>query len=276
MRIEIFDVEHGSCALVTADSGAKILIDCGFNSSTGWKPSSHFPTVGINSIEMFVVTNYDEDHVADLPNLRQKIYGQPSVELKSLLRNISVTPQALADMKKEGGMGNGIRELAAMINSYTGGPLQVYWGSLSYKVFHNSYPQDFTETNNLSLVIFLHCHGLHIVFPGDLENAGWGKLLANPEFVEELKTVNVFVASHHGRENGCCQAVFNINGVEPRIVIFSDSGIQYDTQQTVAWYRNRSSGMDYNGTRRHVFTTRNDGKITIDANLNQTLINTAW
>ena len=224
---------------------------------------------------MFAVTNYDEDHVADLPNLREKIYGQPLVELKSLLRNKSVTAQALANMKKESGMGNGITELAAMINDYTGGPLQVDWGSFSYKVFHNSYPQDFTETNNLSLVIFLHCHSLHIVFPGDLENAGWEKLLANPDFVEELKTVNVFVASHHGRENGCCEAVFNISGVEPGIVIFSDAGIQYDTQQTVAWYRNRSSGMDYNGARRHVFTTRNDGKITIDANPNQTLINTA-
>ena len=225
---------------------------------------------------MFVVTNYDEDHVADLPNLRREINGQPLVELKSLLRNKSVSPQVLANMKKESGMGNGIREIMAMINDYKGGPLQVDWGSLSYKVFYNSYSQDFTDTNNLSLVIFLHCHDLHIIFPGDLEKAGWEKLLANAKFVEELKTVNVFVASHHGRENGCCEAVFDINGVEPCIVIFSDAGIQYNTQQTVAWYRDRSSGIDYNGTRRHVFTTRNDGKITIDAYPNQTLINTAW
>lgn len=274
MRIEIFDVEHGGCALVTSDSGARMLIDCGSNSSTGWRPSLHLPRIGVEAVEMFVVTNYDDDHVNDLPNLRWKSGGKPTVTLRSLLRNNTVSSQALVDMKKDRGMGNGIRELVSMIDEYTGGPLQVDWGLLSYKVFWNSYPDDFTDTNNLSLVLFLHCHDLHIVFPGDLEKAGWKKLLANPVFVQELKNVNIFVASHHGRENGCCEEVFEIDGVKPHVVIFSDAGMQYDTQKTAAWYRARSHGMRYNDTMRHVFTTRQNGKITIDAEPSQTTINT--
>ena len=275
MKVEIFDVAHGGCALVTADSGARMLIDCGFNSSTGWRPSLHLPRIGVEAVEMFVVTNYDDDHVNDLPNLRRGSGGQPTVWLKSLLRNNTVSAQALFEMKKDSGLGRGIQELVSMINEYTGGLLQVDWGPLSYRIFYNSYPYDFTDTNNLSIVIFLHCHDLHMVFPGDLEKAGWENLLVNAEFVEELKTVNVFVASHHGRENGCCEAVFEIDGVKPKIVIFSDAGMQYDTQETAAWYRARSHGMDYNGMRRHVFTTRQDGKITIDAVPNQTTIQTA-
>jgi hypothetical protein len=34
------------------------------------------------------------------------------------------------------------------------------------------------------------------------EKEGWRQLLWNPAFVAELRGVNVFVASHHGRENG--------------------------------------------------------------------------
>lgn len=276
MRIEIFDVEHGSCALVTADTGSRMLIDCGSNSTTGWRPSTHLPNSRIRSIDMFVVTNYDEDHVSDLPNLRDLYWDyQPTVDLKSLLRNKTISKQALQQMKKIGGIGSGIQELMSMINDYTGGPLGANWGSLSYRVFYNSYPNDFTDTNNLSLVLFLHCFGLHIIFPGDLETAGWEKLLKNDSFVEELKSVNVFVASHHGRESGCCDAIFQIERVMPEIVIFSDAGIQFDTQKTANWYRKRSHGINYRGSRRHVFTTRKDGKITLEANSQETIINTA-
>ena len=102
-------------------------------------------------------------------------------------------------MKKAGGVGHGIRELVSMIDEYTGGPLDVDWGALSYRVFHNSYPGDFVDSNNLSLVIFIHYHDLHMVFPGDIEKAGWKKLLANTSFAEELKTVNVFGRTMVGR-----------------------------------------------------------------------------
>lgn len=274
MRVEIFDVEHGSCALVTADTGSQMLIDCGSNSTTGWRPSTYLPNSQNRSIDMFVVTNYDEDHVSDLPNLRALHWdGHPNVQLNSLLRNKTVSKQALQQMKGASGMGNGIKELLSMFSEYTGGPLSVNWGSLSYSVFYNSYPNDFDDTNNLSLVLFLHCFNLHIVFPGDLETAGWEKLLKNDAFVEELKTVNVFVASHHGRESGCCDAIFD--QIEPLVVIISDAGIQYDTQNTVNWYRERSSGIEFGGGRRHVFTTRRDGKITLKANSQESTIETA-
>ena len=267
MRVEIFDVEHGGCALVQADSGARMLIDCGSNPSTEWRPSLHLRGKGIPEVAMFVVTNYDDDHVRDLPNLRA------NTRIRSLLRNKTVSPEALVAMKRDGGMGNGIRELVTMMKEYTGGPFAVDWGSMSCKAFSNSYPHDFSDTNNLSLVIFLRAGHLHMVVPGDLERAGWEQLLRRQEFVDELRTVNVFVASHHGRENGCCEEVFK--EVTPEVVILSDAGMQYETQETAPWYRSRSRGIDYKGNRRHVFTTRHDGKITIEASVTGTTIGTA-
>lgn len=266
MQVQIFDVEHGACALVTADTGARILIDCGHNSSSNWRPSHHLPAAGISTIEMFVVTNKDNDHVSDLPNLRRAIH------LKSLLRNTSISSQALATMKPDG-IPTAIQSLMSMIDTYTGPSPQVDWGDLSYKFFYNSHGTHFTDTNNLSLVLFLHYHGLHIVFPGDLEKEGWQQLLQRSDFVEEIKKVNVFVASHHGRESGCCEELFEL-GWQPQIVVMSDKGIQYETQATVGWYATRSIGMDYNGEPRSVFTTRKDGRILINATPQSVTIST--
>ena len=51
MKVEIFDVEHGGCAFITANSGARMLIDCGSNSSTGWRPSLYLSRIGVEKVE---------------------------------------------------------------------------------------------------------------------------------------------------------------------------------------------------------------------------------
>lgn len=259
MKVQIFDVEHGGCALVTAPSGARLLIDCGHNSTTGWRPSSHLPRLGIERLEYLFVTNKDEDHVSDLPRLRE------TISITNLRRNPSLTPAALATIKEEGGIDVGISELIAMIAAYTAPAWPIDLGGMTISTYYNSYPLDFDDTNNLSMVVFLRYQGLNIVFPGDLETAGWLKLLERPDFVRELATVIVLVASHHGRASGCCEEMFQL-GWNPDIVIFSDAGIQYETQATVPWYAARAQGITYAGQTRSVFTTRKDGRISLDAN----------
>ena len=269
MQVQIFDVEHGACALVTADTGARLLIDCGHNSSTGWRPSSYLPAQGITTIDKLIVTNYDEDHVSDLPNFLKNVH------VGILQRNRSVSPDDLLKLKSETGVGDGIKRLAEMARHYTADVTHPPdFGALSIKAFCNKYPADFDDENNLSLAVFLHYHNLHMVFPGDLEKAGWQRLLQRPDFVEEIKKVNVFVASHHGREFGCCEELFDL-GWQPQIVVISDAGIQYETQATVPWYAARSTGMDYNGEPRSVFTTRKDGRIIIEATPQSVTISTA-
>lgn len=258
MKIQIFDVEHGGCALITAPSGARLLVDCGHNSTTGWRPSTHLPRLGVSHLDYLLVTNKDEDHVSDLPHLRQ------SVSITNLWRNPTLSPAALATIKEEGGMNVGISELIAMIEAYSAPAWPVDLGGLTLSTYHNSYPHDFDDTNNLSMVVFLHYQGLHVVFPGDLEIAGWRRLLLRPEFVRELASVNVLVASHHGRANGCCEEMFEF-GWKPDIVILSDAGIQYETQATVPWYAARANGVVYAGQNRSVFTTRSDGRIALEA-----------
>ena len=258
MRVQIFDVEHGACALVTTDTDEHILIDCGHNSTTGWRPSTYLPSSGITTLERLVITNYDEDHVSDLPDLLGTVRPQ------MLFRNRTVSPHDLELLKSETGAGPGIERLVAMAQEYSH-PVTSWpdLGGLALKTFYNSYPADFDDENNLSMAVFLDYHGFCMLFPGDLETAGWKKLLEHPDFVQHLMRVTVLVASHHGRESGCCEEMFEL-GWLPQVVIMSDAGIQYETQATVPWYAARSQGIQYAGQSRSVFTTRRDGRIAIE------------
>jgi len=129
---------------------------------------------------------------------------------------------------------------------------------IEFSTFYNDYPE-FEDTNNLSLVTFLHYKDAHIIFPGDLEKPGWNALLQSQSFQEHLKRTNIFIASHHGRQSGYCPDVFDY--CLPEIVIISDDHIQYETQETE--YSSHAKGISWGKGRRYVLTTRKDGMITI-------------
>jgi hypothetical protein len=75
--------------------------------------------------------------------------------------------------------------------------------------------------------------------------------------------VNVFVASHHGRESGYCDAVFA--HCAPEIVVISDEEIRFDTQESVD-YAVHTKGINWTtGGVRRVLTTRSDGMIWFEA-----------
>ena len=129
----------------------------------------------------------------------------------------------------------------------------------------NAYPE-FSDTNNLSLVTILDYHDFTIIFPGDVENSGWKSLLKDIAFQRHLSKVNVFVASHHGRESGYCEEVFKY--CSPDIIVVSDASIIYKTQEQN--YKRHATGVPWEGGgRRYVLTTRNDGMITISAQPHQ-------
>jgi beta-lactamase superfamily II metal-dependent hydrolase len=106
-----------------------------------------------------------------------------------------------------------------------------------------------------------------IIFPGDLEAAGWRALLQNKSFISQLSRVNIFVTSHHGRETGYCPEVFNY--CAPHIFIISDREIVHETQKQL--YARHASGVLWNGgpERRYVLTTRSDGLISLSKTLGQ-------
>ena len=69
------------------------------------------------------------------------------------------------------------------------------YGTVQKNWFFNNYPSDFTDENNLSIVATIQYNDFKILFGGDIEKAGWLKLLERSDFRSELGGINIFVAS---------------------------------------------------------------------------------
>ena len=97
MRLTIFNVGHGFCAYLVADTNNVMLFDCGHNEETGFRPSNYLLNNGCNGIENFIISNFDQDHVSDLSNIVD------SIPIQLFYRNRSLTPQILEQVKAEAG-----------------------------------------------------------------------------------------------------------------------------------------------------------------------------
>lgn len=263
MKLEIFNVEHGACALLTCDNGARMMIDCGHNASTQWYPGDYLRSIGVTYLDMLVITNYDQDHISGYPNLADKVV------IGSMFRNVSVTPQIIYQLKSDVGTVSPAmtRFVHDLLNNFSGGggtwtPPNypgVVWDSMC-----NPYPV-FDDENNLSLAMYLNIRNTGFLFTGDLEKAGWLRLLANSASLRDaVKRTHILMASHHGRESGRCPELFDVYGCTPQIVVVSDAYKQHMSQETSNYYYSKCTGIEgfRNDGHRRVLTTRCDGHIT--------------
>jgi beta-lactamase superfamily II metal-dependent hydrolase len=259
MQIEIHDVGHGHCSVITAPNGQRMMVDCGTRNHDGrlWWPSIHHYG---EEIAMMSLLNLDEDHFRDFgPVIKH-------CRVRSVLSNPTIGPREFQMLKKEG-MGPGARAYLEWLKLprvvIPAGALD--FGGLHYEAFWNHFGGPCETTNDLSLAFFVWLGGFKMLFVGDLEARGWRGMLANPNFHRLVMGVNIFVASHHGRENGCCDELFEL--MKPELVVISDDVMQHETQETNSWYRPRCRGAALIADpteRRYVMTTRNDGSMRIN------------
>lgn len=255
MRLMIHNVGHGGCITLLHANGNCMMWDCGHQGDQ--RPSSFLLKDGIRKVDLFFVTNYDEDHISDLPLLRKRI------SLHMLCRNPSIDANSLRYLKIQSGpISDAMENMLDMIQTYTEPPQNLpSFPNVSFSNYWNSF-DEFDDTNNCSLVTFLDCNGTKFIIPGDIEKEGWLKLLEKRSFQDTLKDVNIFVASHHGRESGYCEDVFDL--CKPRVVVISDDTIKYVTQEMTEKYTKHCSGMQFMGNKRYVLSTRKDGNIRLD------------
>jgi len=263
--LQIFDVEHGACALLTVPAlggWKRLLVDCGHNATTKWYPGEHLRSLGVSHLDEMVITNYDEDHLSGFPNLLRQ-----GINVEWIFRNPTVAPQTIRRLKSETGMGPGIDALITSLANFgppaPGGGYPIFQG-VQLEYFYNQYPY-FEDENNLSLVLHLTIHGISFLFPGDMERSGFENMLnTNMRFRAVVGGLDVLVASHHGRDSGIYPNMFDVWGCRPKLVVISDDYKQYNTQETVRYYASKCSGIAdfrYSGNARKVLTTRNDGEI---------------
>jgi hypothetical protein len=271
MKVHIFNVGHGSAALVVADNQNLLLLDCG-HADDGFRPSQYLP-YRWKAVQELIVSHYDSDHVSDLAELAAK------VPIERLVSNHSISIPEIRRLKQqEGPITAGMERLLTMKSTFSapGTATSPELGGVTTQCFCHPYgrspllplgalPSVFEDMNNLSIVTFVEYQGFGILFPGDLERPGWLAHLQNPLFRSALSRVRVFVASHHGRENGYCKEVFQ--WCKPDLIVISDTAKRYDSQEHC--YDSHASGLEFhrNGASigmRYVLTTRSDGHITFE------------
>jgi len=267
-ELKIFDVRHGFCAALISDEKL-VLLDCGHDSK-GFRPLDWLYSQGYRHIDALIVSNFDQDHISDIKAIRDYF------TVGRLAVNPTVTPEALKGIKIKGGPISD--QMKILINSMGDPTLNSInhvphtMDNVSMEFYCVYYPHEI-DTNNLSLVTFLQFGTSYIIYPGDLEVNGWKKLLTVPDFVEKLRNVNVFIASHHGRINGYCEDVFRY--CVPEIVIISDQERTFSTQEHDK-YSKHTTGVNFGSNQspniRKVVTTRNDGHLTLSKIGNQTFL----
>lgn len=265
MILQIWDVQHGACAMLIHESdngvlGRLAMIDSGDNGLTGWKPSTYIGNHLQRSVlDYLFITNADMDHMSDLDNLWSE-----GITVSTFYRNRSVSPGDLRIIKEAGGeLTDDIERYLTLHTDYVhpvSAPFDQHMGGITASTFWNHYPR-FYDTNNLSLVVFFKFGPFKILFPGDLEEDGWLALLDQQAFREELANTTVLVASHHGRTNGYCQRIFDY--FTPQVVVVSDKSIIHSTQKPHYQYAASDPGVLVSNTnrRRRCLTTRKDGSI---------------
>ncbi len=230
-----------------------MLIDCGHDVENGFIPSEWLSDHGCSGIERFIVCNYDEDHLSDIENIRE-------LGVETLLRNTSVTSAQLRQIKQQGGLISPAMEIMLdMIDHAAGTAPPIDFGAIEMNWYFNRYPA-FKDTNNLSLVAFLHYRNVHVIFPGDLLTAGWNELLKVEAFRNELSRTKVFIASHHGRTSGYAPDVFKY--CKPYVVIVSD--VEPEDRDESKVYAQHAIGIDWNGSQKKVLHTWDVGHIFIN------------
>jgi beta-lactamase superfamily II metal-dependent hydrolase len=269
MRLRIWNVEHGACAMLhhvqNEVAGRLAMIDSG--NSNAWRPSIFIKyALGRDRVDYLFVTNADQDHISDLEGLWEQ-----GIKVKTLTRNPHPPADELRKIKVASGMSDDIKRflhIHATYNYPVTEPFNDHMGGITKKTFFNKFPE-FQDTNNLSCAVFIEFAGFKILFPGDLEEDGWLALLRREDFKEELAGVDVLVAAHHGRENGYRKEVFD--NCAPRAIVMSDKAVVHDTQRMTETYHQRVVDNWPDGVKvattmkpRHVLTTRRDGWIQFD------------
>jgi len=287
MRIVVFDVSNGNCALVVGDNGNSIMMDCGSHSEKECPVDKilrlkkkggcldHMQDFNGHPLSQLVISHPDVDHISN------------SAKVHSHLRPASLHRRKLSEYPPEANLAINDDSFknykSKFCESYTA-PTTTHpdWAftSKAFKIpFTNLRSEsqfDITKIkNNSSLVYVLKYAGNSIMFCGDMEAVGWDWLLENDgAFVEEISNgIDVLVASHHGHKSGYSSALMTAMG-SPRLTIISKGTETGGETKVSSQYSAKSIGLNVENLNTNVIemkysvSTRANGAIYLDFNTN--------
>lgn len=219
------------------------------------------PDIKKHILSNLTLTNYDQDHFSGLPCLRTKA----KIRCVNFPKNL--TSDEIKKLKSV--VTSAVENVTDILDTYT---LDVTdykppFTKHCYSLSKEDFPGEAIDTNKLSQIVFVTYNGTRICMPGDLTSPAWDKHLENENVRNLLLRTDIFVASHHGREDGFNESVFKY--CRPEVIILSDKDIVHKTQegQTQTYSGQvKGDGIVFNGNTtnlRKTLTTRSDGHLWI-------------
>ena len=269
LSVTIWDVQHGSAAYIRTPHGKHIVVDLGIgrarNPALIFSPLRHLrDAYGISQLDEVIITHPHRDHLDDISQfdrMNPRVLHRPTHLSEAEIRagnrpgDSSILDQYLAIH----------RRYNAPVSFYENPSEASVNGGVDIATFHpHSSPT--SNLNNHSIVVFVTFAGWRICIPGDNEAASWEELLKDVRFREYVRGVDVWVASHHGRESGYHQEIFDLH--QPFLVVISDGPVigtscadkyRVPARGLKVWSRGRGVYTD-----RYVLTTRSDGAIHME------------
>lgn len=206
------------------------------------------------------LTNYDNDHFSGLPGIRENIH------IKTVRLPKNITSQELKSIKPE--VTDALKNVCYLKDTYTSDAVNHIppYRQHTYYLEQSELEPEKLDTNHLSQLVFIEYGGSKICISGDLEISAWEKILQKQEVQKHLKNTHVFVAAHHGHDNGYHTEIFS-HCLNPDCIIISDKEIMYGTQDYMSakYSQHVKNGVNFQGTNpgRKVLTTRSDGHLWI-------------
>lgn len=272
LKLTFLDVQHGSACHIETPTGQNIMFDLGtgdFDESQGG--SSHSPlqylhnTKNVRKLDSVIITHPHADHISDIHNF--DLLSPASLHCpRHLTADFIKKENQFKDQSK-------VSKYLEIVERYSGSfepgqsPLQApNHGCEQFELFTCNPDSD--NLNNHSTAAVISFAGTKFLLTGDTEKVGWEKLLSMPQFCQAATNIDILLASHHGRDNGFNEDLFELIG-SPAIVIISDTAVgttsvtqkYYGKSNDTGWHvTNRSNGAS---EKRYCLTTRDDGTIEV-------------
>ena len=278
MKLIVFDVGNAFCSLVSSPNGYGLMVDCGSNEDKenpvdaiyryrNWLQLRNYVTrQGMSyPLGLLHITHPDEDHVRNAVRIKKEL--TPYLMQKTRWEEFPDGQEIHSEYR------------SLLDNPYRGSnPETVDWGfdinktfSIPIEVVRNHPNLKDKVRNNSSILRYIACNGVKVLFTGDLESVGWEWLIAHDhDFVQTIKCgVDILIAPHHGHKSGFPKALFDIIGNVKMVIHSKDSEADKDGTDVASQYSNYASGVIYrviNGGKHQgrVVTTRSNGNICIE------------
>ena len=265
LAVKFYDVGHGSCTHIITPNGRHYLVDVGSRSDKSVCKHIADKYLGMGEIDYLVITHPHLDHIYDLRSMQTLGLGP-----KVLQRPTAAFPLAIS--LEDSPSDVALKKHANQMNERYTSPVTIdpclpeNTGGLSVRIFSPRVTDnESSDINNYSSVVVLDYVGFKLVLTGDNPSKKLREQLQNREFASAISDADVLLAPHHGRSGEYCDDF--VQKVNPRITVISDDCIQRGTQiDSSGFYGNVTRGVNWCGNFRKVFTTRNDGTVTITIN----------